>query len=187
MRANHASRTMHQDIPGTVERPPGRHNIRIDEAEAIYLLHDPIDFAQNIGRVLEQGELQGVLMKDVPNQVDDARCRFESLLEIAVERGEQAVTKDVMIKYTEFVTAALAEAREYGIAWGAVLEQLRVGLLEIVDLKARGMSYSDVRTQEEISKLRRKYNLVASDQALDDYSDITSPPDRPGESHHAVD
>ncbi len=187
MKAPHTSRTMRQDIPGTVERPPARHNMTIEEAETLRLLHDPIDFAQNIGRVLEQGELQAVLMADVPTQVEEARNRFASLLELAVERGERSAIQDVMGRYTDFVIQALGEAREYGVAWGAVLEQLRVGLLEIHDLKQRGMTYSDAMTAKTTSELRRKHNLLPSDQALDDYSDITSPPERPGESHHAAD
>ncbi len=115
---NVGSRTMRQDTPGTVERPPARYNMTVEEAEAIQLLHDPIEFAQNIGRVLEQGELSDVLMVDVPKQVDDARRRFETLLELAVERGDTAVIQKALGEYIDFVTGALAEAREYGIAFG---------------------------------------------------------------------
>lgn len=178
---------MEQDIPGTVERPATRHNMTIDETKAYRLLQDPIDFAQNMGRALWCGELQPILMNDVPDEVDDVRSEFESLLDMAIERGEATAIQDVFIQYTEFVTGALGDAREYGIAEGVVLEQLRVGLLEISDLKQRGMTYVDGRTRNDMTELRRKYNLAPSDQALKYAAGVASQPTTSSEGEQAAD
>jgi hypothetical protein len=154
--------TEHMDLgskPNLVERNPARYNQTIREAANHRFLADPVAFAQNMSRILETGILDDVLMRDVPVQIDDMRQEFEYLMDQAMTSREPAAIADVWVKYTEFMLYALGEAREYGVAMGAVMEQLRLGLVSVVDLSRRGLTFGDTQSFTELGKLRRKYGF----------------------------
>lgn len=54
---------------------------------------------------------------------------------------------------------AEGDAREYGIALGAVMEHLRVGLAHVVDLRNRGLTHADAMAHNDLQRLRLKYRL----------------------------
>ena len=110
--------------PNFVERPAARHNQTIREAATYRLLADPVEFSQNMARVLITGLLDDVLMQDAPKQVEDLQDEFSYIMDQAVARKELVAIEEVWMRYAEFVTYALCEAREYGVAMGAVMEQL---------------------------------------------------------------
>jgi len=123
---------------------------------------DPIEFSQNMARVLITGLLDDVLMQDAPNQVEDLQEQFSHMMDQAVARKDLVAIVEVWVKYTEFVTYALSEVREYGVAMGAVMEQLRLGLVSVVDLSRRGLTFGDTQSFNELGQLRRKYNFKFS-------------------------
>ncbi len=152
----------HGSIPSFVERNPARHNQTMPLAETSRLLADPIEFSQNVARVIEHGLLAEVLMEDEPKQIDDLRQEFEFLVETAIRRKDVPAIAETFLEYHQFVTYALAESREYGVALGAVMEQLRVGLGGVVDLRNRGLTTGDIHAFEDLMRLRRKHDLPYS-------------------------
>ncbi len=79
--------TEHMDLgstPNFVERPAARHNQTIREAATHRLLADPIEFSQNMARILTTGILDDVLIQDTPKQIDDIRSEFEYLIDQAL-------------------------------------------------------------------------------------------------------
>ncbi len=125
--------TEHMDLgstPNFVERNPARYNQTIREASTHRLLADPIEFSQNMARVLITGLLDDVLMQDAPKQVEDLQDELSYIMDQAVARKDLVAIEEVWMRYNEFVTYALCEAREYGVAMGAVMEQLRLTLPE---------------------------------------------------------
>jgi len=157
--------TEHMDLgstPNFVERPAARYNQTIREAATHRLLADPIEFSQNMARVLITGLLDDVLMQDAPRQVEDLQNEFGYIMEQAVARKDLVAIEEVWMRYVEFVTYALGEAREYGVAMGAVMEQLRLGLVGVVDFSRRGLTFGDVQSFKELGELRQKYNFKYS-------------------------
>lgn len=122
------------------------------------LLNDPVGFAQDTSRELQRTDLDGVLIDDAPKQIDDLRTEFEYMFESDLRRDGSAAASDVLTAYTEFVTYALGQAQQYGIALGAVLEQFRAGLVRVADLSRRGFIYGDVSTLNDLQQLWRKRN-----------------------------
>ena len=154
--------TEHMDLgmnPNFVERNPARYNQTIKEAATHRLLADPIEFSQNMARVLITGLLDDVLMQDAPKQVGDLEGEFSHIMDQAMATKDQMAIEEVWVKYTEFMTYALCEAREYGVAMGAVMEQLRLGLVGVVDLSRRGLTRADCMSHNDLQRLRLKYGL----------------------------
>ncbi len=149
----------HGSIPTFVERNPARHNQTIRTAASYRLLADPIEFSQNMAREIELGVLADLLMEDTPKQIDELRDRFQGLVEAAIERKDVPAIEGAFVGYHEFVTYALCDAREYGVALGAVMEQLRVGLTAVVDLWNRGTTFADAQSRDDVIRIRRKYGL----------------------------
>ena len=167
--------TEHMDLgskPNFVERNPARYNQTIREAATHRLLADPIEFSQNMARILITGLLDDVLMQDAPKQVEDLQDEFSYIMDQAIASKDCVAIEEVWTRYVEFVTYALCEAREYGIAMGAVVEQLRVGLGSVVDLSRRGLTFGDVQSFKELGELRQKYNFrYSSGFEETDYAD----------------
>jgi hypothetical protein len=115
-----------------------------------------------MARVLITGLQDDVLMQDVPKQGADLQDEFGYLMDQATASKDQAAIEEVWMKYAEFVTYALCEAREYGVAMGAVMEQLRLGLVSVVDLSRRGLTFGDTQSFTDLVKLRRKYDYKYS-------------------------
>lgn len=157
----------HGDTTSFVERTPARHGQTIKEAATCRLLADPIEFSQNMARVIEHGVLADVLMEDTPKQIDELRQEFQSLVEAAIQRKDVPAITASFTEYHEFMTYALTEAREYGVAFGAVLEQLRVGLSEVVELRNRGLTFGDTQSHDDLIRLRRTHGLPYSSEWQD--------------------
>ncbi len=154
--------TEHMDLgstPNFVERNSARYNQTIREAATHRLLADPIEFSQNMARILTTGILDDVLIQDTPRQIDDIRSEFEYLMDQALRQKDLAAAEDVFQEYVSFVTYAEGDAREYGIALGAVMEHLRVGLGHVVDLRNRGLTHADAMAHNDLQRLRLKYRL----------------------------
>jgi hypothetical protein len=149
----------HGDTIAFVERNPARYGKHIDLADAERFLADPIEFSQNIARLLSLGTLHELLMEDVPRQVEDQCAQLEYMVETAHRRKDVPAATAAFDKYTDVVRGGLSEAREYGVAMGAVMEQLRIGLLRIVDLKNRGLTSYDMSILNDLQKLRQEHNL----------------------------
>lgn len=152
----------HGDTPAFVERNPARYNQTMQLAETERLLGNPIAFAQEMARVIEHGMLADLFMEDAPGQIDDLRQEFEFLVETAIRRKDLPAIAATFLQYHQFMTYALGECREYGVALGAVMEQLRVGLTGIVDLSHRGLTTGDVASLKDLGSLRRKHDLPYS-------------------------
>lgn len=152
----------HGSTPAFVERNPARHNQSIPLAETYRLLADPIEFSQNMARVIEHGVLAELFMEDEPQQIDDLQEEFQFLIDTAIRSRNMPAIEEAWARYGEFVTYAFAEAREYGVALGAVMEQLRVGLTAVVDLHNRGLTGGDVASLKDLGSLRRKHDLPYS-------------------------
>lgn len=152
------------DIMAPVERPKTRYGMTPEEAKAHRLLSDPIEFSQNIARELLGGDMDGILIDDTPKQIDELRNEFEWMLDQAIERHDKPAATDAFIQYTEFVTYALHQAQEHGVALGAVMEQLRNGLSGVAGLSRRGLIFGDVQTLKDLQELRRKHDLKPSSQ-----------------------
>lgn len=152
----------HGDIMNPVERPKTRYGMLPDEAKTHRLLSDPIEFSQNIARELYGTDLDGVFSEDMPKQLDDLRTEFEYMVDQAIERHDKLAAKDVFNRYTEFITYAIGEAHEYGIAIGAIMEQLRTGVAGVADLSRRGLIYGDVMQLKDLQKLRRQHDMKCS-------------------------
>jgi len=120
---------------------------------------DPIEFSQNVARILQQGLLDDLLIQDVPKQIEDIRLEFEYLMDQALRQKDITAAEDVWQEYVSFVTYAESDAREYGIVLSAVMEQLRVGLGHVVDLRNRGLTYGDAQSKNDLQRLRRKHGL----------------------------
>jgi len=149
----------HGDTPNWKSFSPARYNKSVKHAETEQFLADPIAFAQNIDRVVSVGCLQELLLRDVPLNVDDLRDEWEVLVGQAIERGDREIIQEVFMCYTEFLMYATQEARELGVAIGAVMEQFRTGLVAIVDQTNRGLSDIDIREKQSMQDLRRKYGF----------------------------
>lgn len=160
----------HGSVPSFVERPDARYNQTIREASTSRLLADPIEFAQNMARLIEVGTLEEVLIQDTSRQVEDIREEFELLIDTAIRRKDLAAVEELFAVFNGFVTSAFHDAREYGVALGAVMEQFRVGLTGVVDLRNRGLTFGDVQSLEDLGRLRRKHNLPhrGGDRETDD-------------------
>lgn len=152
----------HGAIPNFVERNPARYNQTMREAATHRFLADPIEFAQNMARILETGLLEDLLIQDEPRQVQDFREEYEFMIDTAIRRKDVHVVEELLAEYHGFVTSALNDAREYGVALGAVMEQLRVGLAGVVDLRNRGLTFGDVQVKNDLQSLRRKHGLPRS-------------------------
>jgi len=152
----------HGDTPAFVERNPARYNQTTRLAETQQLLANPIVFAQEMARVIEHGMLSDLLMPDAPRQIDDLRQEFEFLVETAIRRKDLEAIAATFLEYHQFMTYALGESREYGVALGAVMEQLRVGLTGIVDLSHRGVTTGDAYAFDNLGRLRREHGLPFS-------------------------
>jgi hypothetical protein len=145
---------MEADIPTMVERPIARAGMREDESRAAALVEDAVEFAQNIGRVLESGDLQGILMTDMPVVPEQHLHELQAMLREAIERRDWDAARKIGDTLDDETTSSLHDAREYGIALGTVLEQLRGGLLEIVRLRNAGMTRHDRSVADTIAELR---------------------------------
>ncbi len=152
----------HGDTPAFVERNPARYNQTMRLTETHRVLGNPIVFAQEMARVIEHGMLSDLLMPDEPKQIDELRQEFEFLVDTAIRRKDLAAIAATWLHYHEFMTYALGESREYGVALGAVMEQLRVGLAGIVDLSHRGLTAGDVMAVKDLGRLRREHDLPFS-------------------------
>ncbi len=152
-------RRMEQDIYNMVERPIERAGLRRDESEALAILEDSIEFSQNIARVLKGGELQGVLGDAMPVIPQQHLEELQQMLREAIRRRDWEAVDKISDKLSDETTSATIDAEEYGIAIGAVMEQLRSGLLEIERLRRAGMTSHDRRVDDEITELRSLLNL----------------------------
>ncbi len=100
---------------------------------------------------------------------------FEYLMDQALRQKDVKAAEDVFQEYVSFVTYAEGDAREYGIALGAVMEHLRVGLGHVVDLRNRGLTHADCMAHNDLQRLRRlrlKYRLEWSSGDETDLSKI---------------
>jgi len=112
-----------------------------------------------MAHVIECGMLSDLLMHDAPQQIEDHREQFEFMIENVIRRQDMPAITETFRRYTEFVTYALTDAHEYGVAMGAVMEHLRVGLSGGVDLQNRGLTKGDMGSIQDLQNLRRKYDL----------------------------
>jgi len=56
---------------------------------------DPIEFSQNMARVLITGLLDDVLMQDAPKQVEDLQDEFSYMMDQAVARKDLVAIEEV--------------------------------------------------------------------------------------------
>lgn len=167
----------HGDTPAFVERNPARYNQTMRLATTERLLGNPTAFAQEMARVIEHGMLADLLMEDAPRQIEDLRQEFEFLVETAIRRKDVPAIAATFLQYHQFMTYALGESREYGVALGAVMEQLRVGLTGLVDLSHRGLTTGDVMALKDLGRLRREHGLPFSSGWQDtDGAELTEEP-----------
>jgi len=152
----------HGTLPNFVERNPARYNQTIREAATYRLLANPVEFSQNMARVFATGLLEEALIHDAPKQIENLRDEFAYLVDQAIERADKAAVESCFTLFNEFFGYALMEARKYGVALGAVMEQHRVGLSGMVDLKHRGLTTGDVSTLKDLQRLRQRHDLEKS-------------------------
>lgn len=152
-------RAMELDIHNMVERPITRAGLREDESRALAILEDPIEFSQNITRVLEGGELQGMLINAMPVTPEEQLRELQEMLREAIKRRDWNAATKLFDELDDETNAATSAAREYGIAIGAVMEQFRTGLLDTVRLRNAGMTRHDRRVAKEITELRSALGL----------------------------
>lgn len=162
---NVRSEAMCQDIMGRVERPIARAGLRDDESRAMDILEDPIEFAQNIARTLEGGELQGVLINALPVTEDKQLRELQGLLEEVIQQRDWEAVTRISNKLNDKTNAAADAAHEYGVALGAVMEQLRTGLLDVVRLRNAGETEYQRRAAEDIAKLKARVTLQGQARA----------------------
>lgn len=153
-------RAMDNDIPAMVERPICRDGLREDESRALALIEDPIEFSQNVARDLwSMHDLQGLLIEDLPSAPRRNLYALKAMLREAIARRDWTATEKISDMLDDEVTASLTTAREYGIAFGAVLEQLRGGLLDLARLHNAGATSNDQRVANDIAALRKLLSL----------------------------
>lgn len=163
---------LEQGLRNPVERPPARYNQSIQEAAALKVLHDPIEFAQNFKRSIAESDLEALELAVLPKQVDDQRNELRRMLDLAIERKDMEAIRAVRDHYEDFLHYAFGEAQEYGVALGAVLEQLRVGLVSVHELQHRGLTFGDVSERQSIAEIRRKHGLgVAGQDPVEERAD----------------
>jgi hypothetical protein len=152
--------TMHESSADSVDLNRARYALAIREAQATRLLADPIAFSQTMGNELIEGSMEDLLINENPKQIGKLRDEFDRLMDEALERRDTDATLDIYHHYSDFLTYALNEARHYGYAMGAIVEQLRIGLIGVVELRNRGMTFGDTQTYSALQRLRQKHGLA---------------------------
>lgn len=145
------ARTITFDTMGSVERSSARDGLTSREGAVMDLLEDPVEFAQNMHRTLySSSDLQELLSPDAPKRVDEIKSGMWEALGTAMERKNFDVAKEIHFTLESTINAAQGEAEEYGIAKGAIMEQLRQGLLELARLRFEDGTYTIDRMASDL-------------------------------------